>query len=92
MVEVASNDLDETTEVVLKKGNTGELVRRHVSSIIPYMEVEDSSRDPPINRPSSRVNTLRESGNTAPSRAASNRAASIRAAQNIRDLAESNQI
>ena len=35
--EIKSNDLGEVVEVVVKKGSTGELLRRHVSVVVPYL-------------------------------------------------------
>ena len=35
--EVTMNDQGEVTEVLLKKGDTNEFVRRHVESIIPLL-------------------------------------------------------
>ena len=42
VLEVTSNGLGEVTEVTLKKGKSGEVVRRHVSSLIPYLESNES--------------------------------------------------
>ena len=33
------NDLDEVTEVEVRKGKTREIVKRHVSSVIPLLKV-----------------------------------------------------
>ena len=38
VLEVKENSLGEVTEAVLKKGNTREIVRRHVESLIPFLE------------------------------------------------------
>ena len=38
---VVVNDLEEVTEVEVRKGNTGEVVRRHVTSLVPYMRAVD---------------------------------------------------
>ena len=40
VIEVIPNCLGETTEVTVRKGNTREIVRRHVTSVIPYFKVE----------------------------------------------------
>ena len=38
---VVVNDLEEVTEVEVRKGSTGEVVRRHVTSLVPYMRAVD---------------------------------------------------
>ena len=37
VTKVNKNDLDEVTSVVIKKGATGELSKRHVTSVIPLL-------------------------------------------------------
>ena len=43
VLETTVNSLGEITEVIVLKGANGHRVRRHVSSIIPYLEVQDSN-------------------------------------------------
>ena len=43
VMEVKTNALNEVTDVKLLKGATGETVMRHVSSVIPYLEMSDES-------------------------------------------------
>ena len=43
VTSVEENDLGEITAVIVKKGATGEKVRRHVNSIIPILSSEPGS-------------------------------------------------
>ena len=49
--QVLVNDLGEVTGAIVKKGTTGELVKRHASAIIPLLRPKDSSQSlsPPDN-------------------------------------------
>ena len=46
VLETTKNSIGEVTDIVVKKGGTGEIVRRHVTSVIKYLSVngeEESS-------------------------------------------------
>jgi len=47
--EVVTNDMGEVTDVVAKRGSTGELTRRHTSSVIPFLQfkLEGVEEGPP---------------------------------------------
>ena len=49
VIAVTTNSLGETTEALLKKGGTGETVRRHVSVLIPYFE--PTTEEPRVQNP-----------------------------------------
>lgn len=40
--KITTNDIGEVTDVTAKKGGTGETVKRHVSSVVPFMEVQET--------------------------------------------------
>lgn len=63
------NDLGEVTTVEVKKGN-GEIVKRDVSSIIPYMELnhDDSNSGGSSVQRDNVVNSTQSSGNVSPKR------------------------
>ena len=46
--EINKNDLGEVTDVVLLKGGTREIVKRHVQCLIPYLDYDDQSNDSEI--------------------------------------------
>ena len=43
--EINKNDLGEVTDVVLLKGGTREIVKRHVQCLIPYLDYDEQSND-----------------------------------------------
>jgi ribosomal protein S28E/S33 len=47
--EVVTNDMGEVTDVIAKRGSTGEITRRHTSSVIPFLQyqLEGVKKGPP---------------------------------------------
>ena len=54
VVDVVHNDLNEVTQVTVRKGNTREIVSRHVTSVIPLFSPEKDTD--PINDPMESMN------------------------------------
>ena len=52
VTKVFANNIQEVTDVIARKGGTRELVKRHVSSVIPLLRPEES-RDESVAQPSS---------------------------------------
>ena len=43
--DIHLNDLDEITEVTVRKGTSREIIRRHVTAVVPYLSCNDVSTD-----------------------------------------------
>ena len=52
ILQIVKNDMGETTEVIALKGKTRERVRRHVTSVIPYLRYEKDLSEQPASQKS----------------------------------------
>ena len=59
ITETFYNDLGEVTKAIVKKGRTGEITKRHVSNLIPYLQLDrNSDQHKAVNEDNNEIKTV----------------------------------
>ena len=61
VIKTIENDIGEVTNVLIKKGKTGETVKRHVESLIPVLHDEKCEYNPVVNEDNNIVSSAEQS-------------------------------